>query len=269
VKEAAMMVIGEKINSSRKRIAEAIAARDRESVQREAKAQRDAGADYLDVNAAAFLEKEAECLRWVIETVQEVTDLPLCLDSPDPAVIRQVVPLVKKPPMINSVTLDRSRLEGILPLARDYQARVIGLCQTNDRMGKTAAQKVEIAGSLIEKITASGIGLDAIYIDPLVFPVAADTNSACATLDAIETIMKQHPGVHTVCGLTNVSHGLPGRKLVNRTYLVEAVARGLDAVILDPTDPQLYSAMRAALMLMGKDSFCLQYIKAFRKGLVE
>ena len=170
--------------------------------------------------------------------------------------------------MINSITLEPSRLDGILPLVLDYRATVIGLCQTGNRMGRTAAEKVEIAGRLIEKVTSSGIGIDALYIDPLVFPVGADSNSACATLDAIEEIMKQFKGVHTVCGLTNVSHGLPNRKLVNRTFLAEAVARGLDAAILDPADKQLLGALRAALMLMGKDEYCMGYIKAFRKGLL-
>ncbi len=264
-----MIIIGEKINSSRRLIAEAIVSGNREYIQKEAKAQSEAGADYIDVNAAAFMEKEAECLRWVIEAVQEVTELPLCLDSPDPAVIKKVIPFMKKPPMINSITLEPSRLESILPLVLDYKATVIGLCQTKDRMGKTTAEKMEIAGRLIEKVTSCGIGIDALYIDPLVFPVGADSSSVCATLDAIEEIRKQYDGVHTVCGLTNVSHGLPNRKLVNRTFLAEAVARGLDAAILDPTDKQLFSVMRAALMLMGKDKFCMQYIKAFRNGLLE
>ena len=264
-----MIIIGERINSSRRLVAEAMASGNREYIQKEAKIQSEAGADYLDVNAAAFMAKEAECLKWVIEAVQEVTELPLCLDSPDPAVIKKVIPLMNKPPMINSITLEPSRMDSILPLVLDYRATVIGLCQTKDQMGKTAVEKIEIASRLIEKVTSSGIGIEALYIDPLVFPVGADSSSACATLDAIEIIMKQFQGVHTVCGLTNVSHGLPNRKLVNRTFLVEAVARGLDAAILDPADKQLFSAMRAALMLMGKDAFCMQYIKAFRKGLLE
>jgi cobalamin-dependent methionine synthase I len=263
-----MIIIGEKINSSRRLIAEAIASGDREYIQNEAKIQSEAGADYIDVNAAAFMEKEAEYLKWVIEAVQEVTELPLCIDSPDPEVIKKVIPLVKRPPMINSITLEQSRLDGILPLALDYKATVIGLCQTGNQMGRTVAEKVEIAGRLIEKVTSFGIGIDTLYIDPLVFPVGADSKSACATLDAIEIIMKQFHGVHTVCGLTNVSHGLPDRKLVNRTFLAEAVAHGLDAAILNPADKQLLGVMRAALMLMGKDEFCMGYIKAFRKGLL-
>jgi len=263
-----MIIIGEKINSSRRQIAEAIASGNREYIQNEAITQSDAGADYIDVNTAAFMEKEAEYLRWIIEAVQEVTELPLCIDSPDPKVIEKVISLVNKPPMINSITLEPSRLDGILPLVLEHRATVIGLCQTGDQMGRSAAEKVEIAGRLVEKVTSAGIGINALYIDPLVFPVGADSNSACATLDAIEEIMKQFQGVHTVCGLTNVSHGLPNRKLVNRTFLAETVARGLDSAILDPSDKQLLGALRASLMLMGKDEYCMGYIKAFRKGLL-
>jgi len=263
-----VIIIGEKINSSRRQIAEAIASGNRNYIQNEAKVQSDAGADYIDVNAAAFMEKETEYLRWIIEAVQEVTELPLCIDSPDPKVIEKVLSLAKRPPMINSITLEPSRLDGILPLVLDYRASVIGLCQTGNRMGRNAAEKVEIAGRLVEKVTSAGIGIDSLYIDPLVFPVGADSNSACATLDAMEEIMKQFQGVHTVCGLTNVSHGLPNRKLVNRTFLAGAVARGLDAAILDPSDKQLLGVLRAALMLTGKDEYCMGYIKAFRKGLL-
>jgi 5-methyltetrahydrofolate--homocysteine methyltransferase len=126
-----------------------------------------------------------------------------------------------------------------------------------------------MAGLLVEKVSAAGVPLDHLYIDPLVYPLATNPQSATATLDAIEGIMKAFPGVHTTCGLTNVSHGLPSRKLVNRTFLTAAIARGLDSAILDPTDKQLYGALKAALMVVGNDDFCMEYITAFREGKFE
>jgi cobalamin-dependent methionine synthase I len=264
-----MLIIGERINASRKSIAEAIASRDRGFIQNEAKTQAAAGADYLDVNAGTFVGEEAKHLRWIIETVQEVTDLPLSIDSPDPSVIKAVIPLVKKTPMINSITLEPSRLEGILPLVAEHKAKVIALCQSGDSVADTAEAKVKMAGQLIERVKAAGIPLDDLYIDPLVYPLATNDRSALATLDAIEQIMKQFPGVHTTCGLTNVSYGLPNRKLVNRTFLVAAIVRGLDSAILDPTDKQLYGSLKAALMIVGKDEFCMQYIRSFREGRFE
>ena len=264
-----MLIIGERINASRKPIAEAISSRNISFIQNEAKTQATAGADYLDVNAGTFVGEEAKHLRWIVETVQEVVDLPLCIDSPDPSVIKTMLPLVKKTPMINSITLEPFRLEGILPLVAEHKAKVIALCQSGDSIADTVEAKVRMAGQLVEKVREAGISLDDLYIDPLVYPLATNDQSALATLDAIEKIMKQFPGVHTTCGLTNVSYGLPNRKLVNRTFLVAAIARGLDSAILDPTDKQLFGALKAALMIAGKDEFCMQYITAFREGRLE
>ena len=264
-----MLIIAERINSSRKSIAEAITSRNAEFIQNEAKAQVAAGADYIDVNAGSFVDTEEEHLKWIIEVVQNATDRPLCIDSPDPKVIRAVLPLAEKPPMINSITLEPERLEGILPLVVEHKTKVIALCQAQDSMAETAEEKVELAGKLVEKVTAEGIPLDDLYIDPLVYPISTNTASGPATLDAIAGIMNGVPGVHTTCGLTNASYGLPNRKLVNRTFLAAAIARGLDSAIIDPTDKQLYAALRAALMLVGKDDFCMQYVTDFREGKLE
>lgn len=256
-----MLIIGERINSSRKQIAEAISSHNADFIQNEA--------NYLDVNAGSFIGEEAKHLKWLIEVVQEVTDCPLCIDSPDPDVIKSVLPVVKAPPMINSITLEPHRLEGILPLVVEYKCKAIALCQTRDSMAETTQDKVEMASKLVEKLSASGVALDDLYRDPLVYLVAATTESAPATLDAIEQIMKRFPGVHTTCGLTNISYGLPDRRLVNRTFLVAAVVRGLDSAIIDPTDKELYGALKAAVMVMGKDEFRMEYIRPFREGRLE
>jgi 5-methyltetrahydrofolate--homocysteine methyltransferase len=171
--------------------------------------------------------------------------------------------------MINSITLEPSRLGSILPLVSEYPFKVIALCQSEDVVSSTAEAKVQMAGQLVEKVKAAGVPLDDLYIDPIVYPLATDHQSALATLDAIEQIMKQFPGVHTTCGLTNVSYGLPNRRLANRIFLVSAISRGLDCAIMDPTDKQLYGALKAALMIAGKDEFCMQYIAAFREGRLE
>ena len=150
-----------------------------------------------------------------------------------------------------------------------HKTRVIALCQSADAIADTTEAKVRMAGEIVEKAGAAGVPLEALYIDPLVYPVATNDRSALATLDAIERIMKEFPGVHTTCGLTNVSYGLPNRKLVNRTFLVAAIVRGLDSVIADPTDKQLLGALRAALLIAGKDEYCMDYITAFREGKFE
>jgi len=266
LEEELMIIIGERINSSREQIAQAILSNDAGFIQKEAKAQAKAGANYIDVNAGSFVGEEAKHLRWLIEVVQDVTDHPLCIDSPDPEVIKFVLPIAKITPMINSITLEPYRLEGIIPLVVEHGCNVIALCQTGSSMAKTTEEKVKMASQLVEKVTASGVPLDDLYIDPLVYPLSTDTETTLCTLEAIEQIMKQFPGVHTTCGLTNISYGLPNRRLVNRTFLVAAIARGLDSAIIDPTDKGLYESLKTVLMVVGKDKFCVEYLKAFRDG---
>jgi cobalamin-dependent methionine synthase I len=264
-----MLIIAEKINASRKYIAQAIASGNAAFIQNEAKAQDQAGAHYIDVNAGTFVGEEAERLEWVIQVVEQVSELPLCIDSPDPRVIRSVLPLVKKTPIINSITLEPSRLEGILPLVVENRTKVIALCQSEESMAETTESKVKIAEQLIKRVTDAGVPITDLYIDPLVYPLSTNPESALATLKAIEMIMKGFPGVHTVCGLTNVSYGLPNRKLINRTFLVSAINHGLDAAILDPTDKQLYGSLKAAIAVVGKDDFCMDYITSHREKRFE
>ncbi len=146
-----MIIIGERINSSRKTIAQAIERRDSTFIRKEAIDQAQAGADYIDVNAGSFAGQEADCLAWLVETVQEAVDLPLCLDSPDPQVIKEVIPRTLGPALINSVTLEPERLDTLLPLALEYDAGLIALCQSSETLAHTATQKLELAAQLIEK----------------------------------------------------------------------------------------------------------------------
>jgi len=261
-----MLIVAERINSSRKTIARAIEARDTTCIQNEARAQAEAGADYIDVNAGAFVNEELACLRWVVEVVQKATELPLAIDSPDPAVIQGVLLLLDRPPMINSITLEPARLNHILPLVTSHGARVIGLCQSEDRPAESVDDKVRLAGRLVESVIRAGVPLNDLYIDPLVYPLATHSGSAMAAMEAIDRIMREFPGVHTICGLTNISYGLPERKLINRTFLAAAISRGLDAAILDPTDTLLYAVLKAGLAVAGKDDYCMGYIDAFRAG---
>ena len=151
----------------------------------------------------------------------------------------------------------------------EYRTKVIALCQAEEAIPETADQKVELAGQLVEKLEGAGVPRDDVYIDPLVYPLSTNPKSAVATLEAIAEIMKRFPGVHTLCGVANVSYGLPARKLINRAFLAAAIARGLDAAIIDPTDKLLFAMLKAATLVIGKDDYCMDYICAFREGRVE
>ncbi|MDD5082793.1 MAG: dihydropteroate synthase [Dehalococcoidales bacterium] len=261
-----MLIIGERINSSRQTINQAIKNQDAEFIRAEARAQAKAGAHYIDINAGSFVGQETEYLCWLAEVVQEVTDLPLSLDSPNADAVAAALEIVKGPAIINSISLESRRLAGMLPLIKKYKSKVVALCQSDEVMAATADSKVNIARQIITLLTGEGVPIRDIYIDPLVYPVATEGQSARNVLQAIERIMGLIPGVHTICGLTNISYGLPARRLLNRTFLVAAMSHGLDAAIIDPTDRELMASLTAAEALLGQDEFCARYIKAYREG---
>lgn len=264
-----MLIVAERINASRRAIRAALEAMDAEAIRHEATTQAAAGADYIDVNAGTFPGREAELLCWLVDVVQEVTDLPLCLDCPDPAALVATLPRVKAPrPMINSINLEAERFDQVLPLVRDYDTKVVALAQGQGVPPATADGKVDLAVQLVDRLVAGGVPLDDIYVDPLVFPVAVNSDSALATVDAIGEIMRRYPGVHTICGLTNVSHGLPARALVNRTFLVTAMGRGMDSAIIDPTDTHLMTAMRTAEAVLGRDEYCMAFLERVQAGQI-
>jgi len=261
-----MVIVGERINASRKNIRPAIERRDAAFIQAEAKKQAAAGADYVDVNCGVFLDREPEYLAWLVQTVQEVVDTPLCLDSPNPAAIAAGLKHYRNGiPLINSVSNEGTRAQDLIPLIQDYNANVVALCMgLTGAMPKDAADRVTEARALIETLTTAGVPLGNIYVDPVVCPIGNDVRNGLAVLEAIREIMATFPGVHTICGLTNVSHGMPLRKLLNQNFLVLCMAAGLDGVILDPLDQRLMSNVLAAEALLGRDDFCLNYIRAHR-----
>lgn len=267
-----MLIVGERINASRKSIGAALERFDAETIAREARMQAEAGAEYIDINGGTFPGREPELLAWLVDVVQSVTDKPLCLDSTDPDALAAALAktsIRSSPPMINSITLETERFARMLPLVREYGTKVVALCQGADGLADTKQRKVEAASRLIDRLTAGGVALGDIYVDPLVFPVATDPDAGTAAISAIGEIMRGFPGVHTICGLTNVSHGLPARKLLNRVFLVAAMGAGLDAVILDPVDRELMASMFAADALLGHDGYCMELLKAYRAGRLD
>jgi 5-methyltetrahydrofolate--homocysteine methyltransferase len=264
-----MIIVGEKLNASRKRIAQAIEARDADAIARVALAQAKAGADFIDVNAGTFVDAEAAHLGWLVQTVQAAVDLPLCLDSPDPDALAQAKEVHRGEPMVNSISLERERFEKLLPVVTGGPCHVVALCMAKTSMPTTVEERVEVGTELTTKLMEAGIPPERIYIDPLVQPVSVDVRMGAATLGAIRALRGRFPAVHAICGLSNVSFGLPARKLVNRTFLAQAIACGLDAAILDPTDPALMATLKAADMLAGRDEYCERFIDAHGDGRLD
>lgn len=262
-------VIGEKINGTRKRVQTAIEERDAEFIASLARRQADAGADWIDLNAGSLPDREIDDLGWLIEVVQGEVDRPLSLDSPNAAAIAAVLPAVRRTPMINSVTGEAGRRDEMLRVVADSGASVVLLAIGTGGMPATADDRIEVLRDLVLAARAAGIDDSRLYLDPLVMTIATGTGSALMALDTIRRLRAAYPDAHISCGLSNVSFGLPGRSLVNRTFLGLAVEAGVDAAIVDPLDRHLRAALYAVELVLGRDRHCLAYTGAYRSGLLD
>lgn len=264
-----MKIIGEKINGTRKKVAKAIAERDADFIRDLAVRQVEGGADWLDVNSGTPPTREADDLLWLIRLVQEVTDVPLCLDSANPDALRIALAEVKRPAMINSISGERQRIEGILPIAAEHGCEVIALCMDERGIPATSEDRVAVIDKVFAATRQAGLSDSHIYVDPLVMTIATNTQAGRITLEAMKLIRLAYPQAHISCGLSNVSFGLPARSLINRTFLVLALEAGLDTAIIDPNDRELKAAMLCANLLLGYDKHCLGYTRAYRAGMLE
>jgi 5-methyltetrahydrofolate--homocysteine methyltransferase len=263
-----MIIVGEKINTSRKSIEEAVERLDSDFISGVAREQAEAGANYIDVNAGTFLEREIDSLCWLVETVQSTVDLPLSLDSPNPEAIAEAMKRHRGEPMINSISLETDRMQSLLPVITSRPCSIVALCMAQTSMPTTVEDRVDVGSELIMKLKGEGIPLERIYVDPLIQPISVDAGMGVAALGAISEIMNKFPGVNTVCGLSNISFGLPLRRLINRNFLALAMSYGLSAAILDPTDKQLMATLLATDMLLGRDEYCERFIDSYQNGSI-
>jgi cobalamin-dependent methionine synthase I len=165
-----MFIIGELINCTRKRIRAAAEGRDTAYIKEVAVKQADAGASMLDVNGGGIAAQEAECLSWLVNVVQEAVELPLCLDSSDPGALRSALPLCQQRPLINSIPDEQARFEAVLPLLKEYRAKVIALCMAESGLPAGVEDRLATAFRLVDRLTAEGLALDDIYVDSACCP---------------------------------------------------------------------------------------------------
>jgi 5-methyltetrahydrofolate--homocysteine methyltransferase len=263
-----MLIIGERINSTRQKVREAIKARNASFILKEAVSQLEAGASFLDLNCAATTGDEIQDIEWVVSVIQnEIKDVSISIDSPNHLAIEMALKAYKAKGevMINSITGEDSRIKSILPLARQYKAKVIALTMDEKGMPNTAKERLELAQKILAIAKKNGVREEDVYFDPLIRPIATEPAQAAEFLNSL-LLIKSLRGARTVCGLSNVSFGLPDRSLMNAAFLAMAVQNGLDAAIIDPLDKTVFSSLRAARALLGKDDYCADYIKAFREG---
>ena len=261
-----MLIVGELINASRKSVKGIIEQQDTAGIAKLARDQRDNGANYIDVNAGVFVGQEPALLKWLVTTVQSAVDVPCCIDSPDPRAIEAALAAHQGTAMINSISLEKERYEKLLPVVAGSGSKVVALCMSDEGMPETADQRMAIADQLINGLVKNNVALENIYVDPLVQPVATNNAFGVEFLQAVEQITQTFRGVHTMCGLSNISFGLPERKFINQTFMVMAIAKGLDGAIVNPLDARMMGSIVTAETLMGRDSYCMNYLKAYRSG---
>ena len=261
-----MLIIAERINTTRKRIEKAVRARDAAFIQAEAVKQAEAGASYIDANAGTSVANEVDDLVWLVETIQSATDVPVCIDSANPKALEAALKVHKGGAMINSITAEVERIGGILPLVLEHNTHVVALTMDDSGMPESADDRLKVASALVERLTAEGVARDRIHFDPLIRPISTNPDQARQALEATHRIMTEFEGVHTVCGLSNISFGLPKRNLLNRTFLGLMIGAGLDGAIIDPTEPGMVTTILAAEALAERDPFCMNYIAAEREG---
>lgn len=264
-----MRIIGEKINGTRKRVAQAIAERDADFIQDLARKQAEAGSTWLDVNAGTHPDREPDDLVWLIDNIQSVTDTPLSLDSANPKALQVAIKAVKQTPLINSISGEPERLNNVLPIVAEHGCPVIALAMDEKKIPETSEKRFEVVTRIITKTRSMGVPDSNLYFDPLAMTISTNTQSAMIAFETMRRVREAYPEAHLTIGLSNISFGLPGRSFVNRYFLSLAMQAGLDSAILDPLDREIQAAILTSELLLGRDNHCLNFIRASRKGLFE
>lgn len=258
-------IIGERLNPTGRRIfQEQIKAGDLSAIERDVKAQVAGGADVLDVNMGVPLVDEAELLAKVITMVQDLCDLPICIDSSVVEALEAGLSVYQGRALVNSITAEDERLEQVLPLVKKYDAAVVALPNDVDEIPMEAEKRLLLVEKIVRVATQEyGIAIEDIVIDPLAMPIGADQATGLATLETMRGI-RDRWGMNMTCGASNVSFGMPGRHELNGAWLSMAMTAGLSSAIMDARTPSVVSAVRAADLLLGHDEWGMAWISRAR-----
>ena len=261
-------IIGERINPTGRRIfQEQLRAGDFSAIERDVKAQVEGGANVLDINMGVPLTDEPELLARAIQMAQELTDLPICIDSSVVEALEAGLAVYQGRALVNSITAEDDRMAAILPLVKKYDAAIIALPNDHDEIPMEADKRVELTGKIIRVATEEyGIAQADIVIDPLAMPIGADTGTTLVTFEVMRRIRDDF-GVNMTCGASNVSFGMPGRHALNAAWLPMAMTSGLTSAITDARTPQIVEAIRAADVFLGHDDWGMAWISAHRAKL--
>jgi 5-methyltetrahydrofolate--homocysteine methyltransferase len=258
------VIIGERINpTGRKSLLKELKEGKFDIVKQDAVAQVEAGAKIIDVNAGVPGEDEEPILRDMMHAVMEVTDMPLCIDTADNTALESALSIYEGKALINSVNGEEERLESVLPLVKEYDASVIGLCMDDDGIPPTAEDRFRVAAKIIERADELGISADRIVIDPLALTMGSDHNAGRISIEAIQKIVAEF-GVNITMGCSNISFGMPDRPVINSTFIAMSILAGLTCPITNPLEEEVNLAIQAADLVMGRDDFGMNWIKSYR-----
>jgi 5-methyltetrahydrofolate--homocysteine methyltransferase len=266
--ERPFVIIGERINpTGRKILAAEMAAGDFGRVSADARAQVEAGAHMLDVNAGIPLADEAAILARAIELVQSVTDVPLSIDSSIVAALQAGLAVYRGKALVNSVTGEEDRLEAVLPLVRKYGAAVVAISNDETGISQDPDVRFRVAKKIVERAADHGIPACDVVIDPLVMPIGAVAQAGVQVMQLVHRLRTELK-VNTTCGASNVSFGLPQREGINTAFLTMAIASGMTSAITNPLHPEIVKACMAADVMMGHDPDCMRWIRKHREATV-
>lgn len=262
-----MIIIGEKINGSIPSVAKAIAERDEEAIKNLAIAQTEAGATYIDVCASVPDEIEVETMKWLIDLVQSVTDLPIAVDSPNANTCIECMKYCNKPGIINSVSGEGDKMQVVFPVIADTKWEVVALLNGNTGIPKTAADRLAVFHEIMAEAKKYNISPSRIHIDPLVEMLCTSEDGISMVEEVMNTIKSEYPTIHITGAVSNISFNLPARKIVNQAFLVLSMKAGMDSAVLNPLDRNMMGMIYATEACLGIDEMCIEYISAYREGI--
>jgi len=260
------VIIGERINpTGRKLLAAEITAGNYERVKSDALAQVAAGAHMLDVNAGIPMIDEPAVLADIVQLVQDLVEVPLCIDSSIVAALEAGLSVYKGKALVNSVTGEEERLESVLPLVAEHKAAVIGITNDESGISNDPDTRFEVAEKIVERAESFGIPRQDVIIDPLAMPVGA-VNTAGVTLFTITRRVREELGCNTVCGASNISFGLPDREGLNTAFLAMAICAGMTSAITNPLVESVRKTVLAGDVFMGLDENCMTWLRYQRES---
>ncbi|MDI9241775.1 dihydropteroate synthase [Fusibacillus kribbianus] len=265
-----MIIIGEKINGAIPSVKQAIAERDADLIRQRAVMQAEAGAHFIDCAASTAPELEYDAMIWLIGLIQEVTDTPICIDSPNAKLLARIIEEghVKKPGMVNSVNEEGDKCETIFPLIAGTDWNVVGLTCDREGIPSQVDKKLDIAKRIIDKAVKYGVALDHLHIDPCVMALSTMPSAMKDFEACIEGIHAYAPEVKVTGAISNISFEMPARKYVNSNCMAYAIRAGLNSAIMDPCNVDIMSTIYACEALCMMDKGGRKYNRAYRKGLI-